>query len=116
MQYRVFYSEQALPQGQPEPDRAGLVLVGYDTKDEALEFAWKLLGARGSAPHTIVWKIEGPEGFILGAPRHRVGLPAEDEAVRLSHGHETAAASKVNVLLSWPEAAGEHDELAPLVL
>jgi hypothetical protein len=65
VQYRVFYSEQALPLGQPEPDRAGLVLVGYDTKDEALEFAWNLLGARANAPHTIVWKIEGPSGFIL---------------------------------------------------
>ena len=64
-QYRVLYTDQPIPKGQPELDRARLVLVGYDTKDEALEFACNLLGARASAPHTTVWKIEGPEGFIL---------------------------------------------------
>ncbi len=65
MQDRLFYTDQPLPQGQPAPDYARLVLVGYDTKDEALEFACNLLGERASAPHTIVWKIEGPSGFIL---------------------------------------------------
>ena len=65
MQYRVFYTDQPLPEGQPEPDYTRLVLVGYDTKGEAMDFAYRLLGARTSAPHTIVWKIEGPRGFVL---------------------------------------------------
>ena len=65
MLYRVFYTDQPLPQGQPEPDYARLVLFGCDTKDEALDFAFNLLGARASAPHAIVWKIEGPSGFVL---------------------------------------------------
>jgi hypothetical protein len=65
VQYRVFYSDQPLPEGQPEPDYARLVLVGYDTKDEALEFAYNLLGARASALNAVVWKIEGPNGFVL---------------------------------------------------
>ncbi len=65
MQYRVFYTDQPLPEGQPEPDYARLVLVGYDTKDEAMDFACNLLEARVSSPHAIVWKIEGPDGFVL---------------------------------------------------
>ena len=39
MQYRVFYTDQPLHEGEYEPDRAQLVLVGYDTKDEAMDFA-----------------------------------------------------------------------------
>jgi hypothetical protein len=35
MQYRVVYTCQPLPEGEPEPDVARLVLVGSDTKDEA---------------------------------------------------------------------------------
>ena len=65
MQYRIFYSDQPLPEGQAKPDYARLVLVGYDTKDEALEFACNLLGARTGASDTVVWKIEGPNGFVL---------------------------------------------------
>lgn len=65
MQYRVFYTDQPLPEGQAEPDHKCLVLVGYDTKDDAMDFACRLLGAGASAPHAMVWKIEGPNGFIL---------------------------------------------------
>jgi hypothetical protein len=39
MQYRVFYTDEPLPEGQYEPDNTQLVLVGYDTKDEAKDFA-----------------------------------------------------------------------------
>ncbi len=55
MQYRV----------EPEPDLAWLVLVGYDTKDEAVDFACRLIGERASASHAMVWRIEGPNGFTL---------------------------------------------------
>src|SRR5215470_1647119 len=66
MQYRVFYTDQPLPEGEYEPDRAQLVLVGYDTKDEAMDFACNLIGQhRPGSPHTTVWKIEGPDGFVL---------------------------------------------------
>ena len=65
MQYRVFYTDEPLPEGQYEPDNRQLVLVGYDTKDEAMDFACRLIGQRGGAPHAIVWKIEGPDGFVL---------------------------------------------------
>jgi hypothetical protein len=30
-----------------------------------MDFACNLLGARASSPHAIVWKIEGPDGFVL---------------------------------------------------
>ena len=30
-----------------------------------MDFAYRLLGARTTAPHAIVWKIEGPGGFVL---------------------------------------------------
>ena len=65
MQYRVFYTDQPLPEGQREPDQARLVLVGYDTKGDAMDFACRLLRARANSPHAAVWKIEGPNGFIL---------------------------------------------------
>ncbi len=65
MQYRVFYTDQPLPEERSEPDYARLVLVGYDTKDDAIDFACRLLGARAGTPHAIVWKIEGPNGFVL---------------------------------------------------
>jgi hypothetical protein len=65
MQYRVFYTDQPLPEGEHEPDRTQLVLVGYDTKDEAMDFACNLIGQRSRTPHAMVWKIEGPDGFVL---------------------------------------------------
>jgi len=65
MQYRAFYSDHPSSKGQPDPDYARLVLVGYDTKDEALAFACNLLGSSGEALTTVVWKIEGPNGFVL---------------------------------------------------
>ena len=66
MQYRVFYTDQPLPEGEYVPDSTQLVLVGYDTKDEAMDFACNLIGQhRPGSPHTTVWKIEGPDGFVL---------------------------------------------------
>jgi hypothetical protein len=66
MQYRVFYTDQPLPEGEYEPDHTQLVLVGYDTKDEAMDFACRLIGQRtGDAHPATVWKIEGPDGFVL---------------------------------------------------
>lgn len=65
MLYRVFYTDQPLPQGERAPEYKRLILVGYDTKDDALDFACGLIGTRATKPHTTVWKIEGPEGFVM---------------------------------------------------
>jgi hypothetical protein len=65
MQYRVFYTDQPLAEGEYEPDHTQLVLVGYDTKDEAIDFACNLIGRQRLSPSAIVWKIEGPDGFVL---------------------------------------------------
>ena len=65
MQYRVFYTDQPLPTAESQPDATPVILVGYDTKEEAMDFAFGLLQARVWNPYIVVRKVEGPDGFHL---------------------------------------------------
>ena len=38
------------------------------TKDEPLEFAYNLLEAQAGALSALVWKTEGPNGFVIERP------------------------------------------------
>ena len=102
MEYRVFYTDQPLPQGHSEPDYTALILVGHDTKDEAMEFACRLLGGQATASHAIVCKIEGPDRFILERKaieweylrRTKGGCPFQKHAVSATHTRSAAASTR----------------------
>jgi hypothetical protein len=65
--YKVFYTDQALP-GSQEPDYAFLLPLEFGSEEEALKEAFKIIyhGA-------TVWRIERPDGYYLdrAAVEHR---------------------------------------------
>ncbi|MFZ2163110.1 MAG: hypothetical protein WAW02_12905 [Sideroxyarcus sp.] len=61
--YSVFYTDKPLLTGAT-PDLAYVIPLNFVTRDEALNKAFKLINNG-----TIVWKIEGPNGFFLNRER-----------------------------------------------
>ena len=57
--YNVFYTDKPLA-ADIKPDFSMLMPLNFASKDEALKEAFKLIYSGA-----VVWKIEGPEGFIL---------------------------------------------------
>ncbi len=57
--YKIFYTDKPLA-ADIKPDFSMLMPLNFASKDEALKEAFKLIYSGA-----VVWKIEGPEGFIL---------------------------------------------------
>jgi hypothetical protein len=60
MAYRLFFTDFPLPQGQEEPNYKTLIPFGFNTKEEAIEAAYKLIMNK-----KFVWRIEGDDGMLL---------------------------------------------------
>jgi hypothetical protein len=58
--YKVFYTDRQLPAGAKLPDLSLTMPLEFVSRDEALNKAFKLIYSGA-----VVWKIEGPAGFIL---------------------------------------------------
>lgn len=60
MTYRIFYTDVPLPQ---EPDYSKLLPFEKDTEDLAIT---KMIELTNHG--VVVWRIEGPNGFLLDRP------------------------------------------------
>lgn len=60
MSYDICYTDVKLPQ-ETKPDCSKLVLLKFETKERAIEMACKIM----EQPNGIVWRITGPDGFIM---------------------------------------------------
>jgi hypothetical protein len=60
MAYKVYYTDVPLPPGVSEPNFFNLIPFAFDTRDLALEKAFKMI-EHGA----IVWKIEAPNGIEM---------------------------------------------------
>lgn len=60
MKYRVFFTDVPVPV-KYEPNYSQLIPLEYDTKELAIENAFKIL----ELPNRIVWRIDGPSNFLM---------------------------------------------------